>query len=209
MGAKLVMRSQVTPVGLAVAAVAVAAIVAGVMMLIGSADAGRHGVRLAGPTTVPNVERLSVLTHAPTPRSAAAYAEARSLPADAVRAETIGSAEVYVFEDQSQEICLTILEGGLDGNTCGRDYEVPEHGLLAVMVASHYVRVGVLAPNGVRRVTLIDHDGARHQIAVTNNVAVAYDSHVATVRYALPDGGWQVEKVPAAELKPLRTVGQR
>lgn len=203
-------RSQVTPFRLALVAAAMAMVVAGVFVLISFANAGRDGVAgPVGPARAPSAERLSVLTHAPTSRSQAVYAEARRLPADAVRAQTIGSAEVYVSENEHEEICLTILEGALDGNTCGRAFEVPEHGLLALMVASRYVRVGILTPNGVRNVTLIDDDGARHRIAVRNNVAVAYDSHVATVQYLLPDGGWQVEKIPPSALKPLKTVGRR
>lgn len=210
MGAKVVTRSQATPFRLALVAVAVAVIAGGVIVLIGSAAAGRH--KAAGPAGTArrsDVERLSVLTHAPTPRSQAAYAGARRLPADAVRAEILGSAEVYVSENRLQEICLTTIEGALEGKTCGRDFEVLQHGLLAVTVETGGVRVSVLTPNGVRKVTLVDRDGARHRIAVTNNVAETFDSHVATVRYALPHGGWQVERIPASVLKPLKTVGRR
>jgi hypothetical protein len=208
MGAQIVMRSQATPFRLAIATVVLAVIVSGVIVLIGSAKAGRHDpAPPVAPIGASNVERLSVLTRAATPRSAAAYAAARKLPVDAVRAETFGSAEVYVSETH-EEICLTIIEGLLEDNTCGRDFEVLQHGLVAIWTQAGNVRVDILTPNGVRKVTLIDHDGAHRQIAVTNNVAEVYDSHVATVRYPLPHGGWQVERIPASELKPQRAGGR-
>jgi hypothetical protein len=196
------MRPKTTPLRLAVAAVAVAVIVGGSIALIGSANAGRDDAPgSAAPARASNVEHLSVLRHAPTSRSQAAYAGTRNLPADAVLAETYGSAEVYVSETRQQAICLTIIEGVLEDNTCGRDYEVLQHGLVAIWTQAGNVRVDILTPDGVRKVTLIDHDGAHHRVAVTNNVAEVYDSHVATVRYALPHGGWQVERIPASELK--------
>lgn len=208
-GAQIVMRSQATPFRLAIAALSLAVTVGGAIVLIGPANAGRRDAAgPAAPISASNIERLSVLRRPPTPRSQAAYAGARKLPADAVRAEMLGSAEVYVSESQRQEICLTIIEGAFEDNTCGRGFEVLQHGLVAIWTQAGNVRVDILAPNGVRKVTLTDRDGAHRQVAVTNNVAEVYDAHVATVRYALPHGGWQVERIPASELKPQRAGGR-
>lgn len=73
--------------------------------------------------------------------------------------------------------------------------------------ASGRVRIGLVLPNGVGRVTLTDQGGLSRSIAVTNNVAVAYDSNIEAVEYALQNGSVSKTRIPAEVTHPKPPTG--
>lgn len=179
---------------LATLSVAIMATACGMVLAVG-AYARNHRTRHA------HVHRLSVFAHPLKRRARAAYTDAGSIPAGAVLAEMFGSAEVYVSEEAGM-LCLTVIEAPSGGSSCGRSNELQNEALLDVNVSSGHVRVGVLMPNGVNSMALFDHDGTSHVVKITNNVAEAYDSNVASVQYKLPDGSTRTENIPPHVLNP-------
>ncbi len=135
------------------------------------------------------------------------------LPHGAVLAEVSGENRAYVSRQyvaqaygnltQGAYLCLTDVEAGqLSGTVCAPSEKVELSGILAVHLSHARVRIGMLLPNGVRSVSIVNRGGAERVVPVLNNVVEAEDRSPVAVQYELADGHVHRESIPASFIAP-------
>jgi hypothetical protein len=151
---------------------------------------------------------LMVFSH---PVPSATHLVMPELPRGAVLANVSGHNRVYVSQQsiegndlmQRSYICITDVEHGHPSSaTCSPSEKVEREGLLTVRLAKSQVRLGILLPNGVSSVAVIDRDGARHSVAVFYNFVEFADNRPVAVEYELLGGRVHKESIPAAFINP-------
>jgi hypothetical protein len=112
-------------------------------------------------------------------------------------------AQAYGNLTQGPYLCLTDVEAGqLSGTVCGPSEKVELSGILAVHLSRARVRIGMLLPNGVRSVSIVNRRGAERMVPVLNNVVEAEDRSPIAVQYELADGRVHRESIPASFIAP-------
>jgi hypothetical protein len=112
-------------------------------------------------------------------------------------------ARVYGSLTQGAYLCLTDVEAGrLSVTVCGPSEKVELSGILAVHLSHARVRIGMLLPNGVRSVSIVNRRGAERVVPVLDNVVEAEDQSPVAVQYELADGRIHRESIPASFIAP-------
>jgi hypothetical protein len=153
---------------------------------------------------------LAVFAH---PLASRAGPRAVHVPKGAVLAEASRENRAYVSRQyvaqaygnltQGAYLCLTDVEAGqLSGTVCGPTEKVELSGALAVHLSHGRVRIGMLLPNGVRSVTIMNRDGGERVVSVLNNVVEAEDRSPVAVQYELAGGTVHRESIPASFIAP-------
>jgi hypothetical protein len=182
------------------------------VVVVSACGSVRHRTQMPQPVQTD----LAVFSH---PLAGAIEPVVHGLPDGAVLARLSGQNHVYVSQQSLSEegsltqglyLCITDVESSeVAGTVCGRAEKVEREGLMAVHLAKSHVRLGMLLPNGVATITIVNRNGSRQADVVSNNVVEVEDNEPVMVEYTLADGLAHREAIPHGFISPAISVRHR